>query len=513
MIGLLRLLQVLAICTRYRLDLLLPKRGLVSLWPWWLVRPDGTDEERLVNALEALGPVFIKFGQLLSTRPDLLGERMVRALARLRDQTNPIPGTRARELLEERLGQSLGTIFASFDETPLASASIAQIHPARLLDGTEVVVKIVRPGLVPIIERDMSLLRLLTRIALRFSKQAYQLHPEQLVADYRHTLLDETDMRQEASNSIQMAANAAPDHLYSIPEVCVDLTREGVMVSHRMHGIPVDDIAALQAAGVDMQLLAERGQRIFFTQFLRDNFFHADMHPGNIFVDAEDPADPRYISVDCAIIGSLDSEQTEHMARISLALVNNDFTAIAQQMLRAGWVPADTPTNELTKVIRTACEPALNRPIAEVHMGEVLMNMFDAGRRVHLELQPDLALLHKTLFQIEGLGRQLYPQLDIWRTAEPMLREWFDERYGLKSIPERAVRTLDELERLPGALLKNLQQPTAGHRQHPARQTDNKYLHLLAGSALIGALWMAVNGNPMAALATAVAAGIFWIIG
>ncbi|MGC3872746.1 ubiquinone biosynthesis regulatory protein kinase UbiB [Halomonas sp. GXIMD04776] len=450
----LRLLRIFWVITRFRLDTLIPLerlpaalRLLFRLSPLRLV-PTGPHSpgKRLRLALEALGPVFVKFGQMLSTRRDLLPPEIADELRRLQDQVPPFPGEQARALIEAELECSIETSFAEFDTHPMASASIAQVHAARLHSGEAVVVKVIRPRIEEVMRKDIGLLYTFARL-LRRIPEARRLRPVEVVADYESTLFDELDLRKEAANTSQLKRNFKHSPLLYVPAIHWPLTRQRVMVQERIYGTPVADMQALAEQNVDLRRLAERGVEIFFTQVFRDNFFHADMHPGNIFVNREHPEDPQYIAIDCGIVGSLTREDQDYLARNLLAFFNQDYYEVAALHIESGWVGEDTRANEFAAAIRTVCEPILERPLKEISFGQVLLGLFQTARRFNMEVQPQLVLLQKTLLNIEGLGRQLYPDLDLWTTARPYLERWMKERAGPRGLWESFKKQAPELSR------------------------------------------------------------------
>ncbi|WP_227369034.1 ubiquinone biosynthesis regulatory protein kinase UbiB [Halomonas sp. M20] len=457
----LRLLRIFWVVTRFRLDTLIPLerlpgvlRLLLRLSPLRLV-PTGPHSrgKRLRLALEALGPVFIKFGQMLSTRRDLLPPEIADELRRLQDQVPPFPGEQARALIEAELECSIETSFAQFDTVPMASASIAQVHAARLHTGEEVVVKVIRPRIEEVMRKDIGLLYTFARMIRRIP-EARRLRPVEVVKDYESTLLDELDLRKEAANTSQLKRNFKHSPLLYVPAIYWPLTRQRIMVMERIYGIPVADMQALEEQNFDLRKLAERGVEIFFTQVFRDNFFHADMHPGNIFINYEHPDDPQYIAIDCGIVGSLTREDQDYLARNLLAFFNQDYYEVAALHIESGWVGEGTRANEFAAAIRTVCEPILERPLKEISFGQVLLGLFQTARRFNMEVQPQLVLLQKTLLNIEGLGRQLYPDLDLWTTARPYLERWMKERVGPHGLWESFKKQAPELSRqlpeLPG---------------------------------------------------------------
>lgn len=449
-----RLIRILWVITRYRLDTLIPLERL----PWWLrlmfqlsplrLVPVGSYShgERLRLALEALGPIFVKFGQMLSTRRDLLPPDIADELKRLQDQVPPFPGADAVALVEKELEMPLSSAFASFDTQPLASASIAQVHAARLHGGEDVVVKIIRPSIDKVMRQDMALMYRVARVLARVP-EARRLRPVEVVRDYEATLFDELDLHKEAANTSQLKRNFKDSPLLYVPAIHWSLTRTRVMVQERIHGVPVADIDALRAQGTDLKKLAERGVEIFFTQVFRDNFFHADMHPGNIFVSHGSPQDPQYIAIDCGIVGSLTREDQDYLARNLLAFFHQDYYEVASLHIESGWVAENTRANEFAAAIRAVCEPILEKPLKDISFGQVLLGLFQTARRFNMEVQPQLVLLQKTLLNIEGLGRQLYPDLDLWSTAKPYLERWMKERAGPSGLWDSLKRQAPELTR------------------------------------------------------------------
>ncbi len=417
-----------------------PLRFLLYLSPlYWLRRnrlPSYPVRIRL--ALEELGPIFVKFGQILSTRRDLLPEDIADELAKLQDAVPPFPGVQAREVIEKALGQPIEELLDDFEQSPLASASIAQVHGARLKNGEEVVVKVLRPGIEKVIRRDVGLLLIVAGLANRYWREGRRLHPVQIVRDYEKTIFDELDLRREAANAAQLRRNWKDSDLLYIPEIYWELTRKNVLVMERISGTQVGNIAALKAQGISMRQLGERGVEIFFTQVFRDNFFHADMHPGNIFVEPSG----RYIAVDFGIVGSLTSEDQRYLAENLLAFFNRDYRRVAELHVASEWVPRGTGVDDFEAAIRTVCEPIFNKPLSEISFGYFLLNLFQTARRFHMEIQPQLVLLQKTLLYIEGLGRQLYPQLDLWATAKPYLEEWMKEQVGPATFLRKARKNL-----------------------------------------------------------------------
>jgi ubiquinone biosynthesis protein len=437
-----RLLRIVHVLVRhgldefvFRLHLLRPYRFLLWLLPsFWFCDRSTARGQRLREALEELGPVFIKFGQALSTRPDLIPPDIASQLTRLQDDVPPFPGASAQAVVERSLGAPLSEHFATFDLEPLASASVAQVHGATLKDGTEVVVKVLRPGIETVIGQDLGLLYQLARLADRHWPDARRLRPLEVVADYDKTVHDELDMMREGANASQLRSNFPDSEMIYVPQVYWEHSRREVLVMERIDGIPIRDIEAIKKAGVDLRKLAHNGVEIFFTQAFRDGFFHADMHPGNIFVSEAG----QYRAVDFGIMGTLGEKDKQYLAENLLAFFNRDYRAVAMAHLRAGWVPASTRVDEFEAAVRTVCEPIFARPISEISFGHLVVRLFQVARRFDMPVQPQLVLLQKTLLNIEGLGRQLYPQLDLWETAKPYLERWMSEQIG----PRAFVRTL-----------------------------------------------------------------------
>ncbi|MBD8707899.1 ubiquinone biosynthesis regulatory protein kinase UbiB [Pseudomonas sp. CFBP 13711] len=502
-----RLFRIQRVVIRYRLDDLLFALPL----PWWLLAvrfvlpwrwlPRRKNElsrgARLRLALQDLGPIFIKFGQLLSTRRDLLPEDVADELMMLQDRVPPFDSAKAVALIESQLGATISEVFSRFDVAPLASASVAQVHAARLKTGEEVVVKVVRPGLKPIIGSDLAWLFILAKIAERVSADARLLHPVDVVADYEKTIYDELDLLREAANSSQLRRNFEGSTMLYVPQVYWDWCRPKVLVMERIYGVQVTDLATLADQRTDMKKLAERGVELFFTQVFRDSFFHADMHPGNIFVSTVTPWDPQYIAIDCGIVGSLTPEDQDYLARNLFAFFKRDYRRVAQLHIDSGWVPAETKLNEFEAAIRTVCEPIFEKPLKDISFGQVLMRLFQTARRFNMEVQPQLVLLQKTLLNIEGLGRQLYPELDLWATAQPFLERWMRERVSPKTLLgnlQSQVEQIPHLANMTRDLLERLSQP---HRHDPPppyrRDGDHWALRLLGAGLLAGGVLLAIT--------------------
>jgi ubiquinone biosynthesis protein len=475
-----RLVQIQRVLVRHGLDqfvrathLYRPLRFVFFLSPWtWFQRTRGsTRAERLRLALEELGPIFIKFGQALSTRRDLLPPDIADELAKLQDRVPPFPGEQARAAIEASFGKPLSELFSEFELEPLAAASIAQVHVARLANGREVIVKVLRPGMQEVIGRDLEVLDALAALATRWWPEAHRLRPVEIVREYRKTILDELDLLREAANASQLKRNFAGTSLLYVPEIYWDLCRTEVMVMERIRGVPIGDLARLRELGVNFRHLAENGVEIFFTQVFRHNFFHADMHPGNIFVLTDDPQRPRYAAVDFGIVGTLDLRDQRYLAENFLAVFDRNYRRVAELHVESGWVPRTTRIDEMESAVRTICEPIFDRPLREISFGTVLLRLFEALRRFDGQIQPQLILLQKTLLNVEGLGRQLYPDLDIWQTAAPVLRSWMRDRVSPRTVWRGLRRQLPdilEIARLSTPLLKQLiEQAQAGTLQLP----------------------------------------------
>lgn len=464
-----RLYWIIKIQLEYGLDELLPEhqlvkmpRRLIKLLFW--IRNKHQDKEvgqRLRLALQELGPVWIKFGQMMSTRRDLFPDYIADPLALLQDKVSPFDGELAKQQIETSLGGPLEQWFDDFDITPLASASIAQVHTATVKEtGQEVVLKVIRPDIRPVIEADLKLMYRMARIVARFMPDARRLKPVEVVEEYERTLLSELDLRMEAANALQLRRNFTDSKDLYVPDVLMDYSSEHLMVSERIYGIQVSDLDGLAKNGTNMKLLAEKGVSVFFTQVFRDSFFHADMHPGNVFVSWNTPQDPLWIGLDCGIVGTLNNEDKRYLAENFLAFFNRDYRRVAELHVDSGWVPADTNIIDFEAAIRTVCEPIFAKPLCEISFGHVLLNLFNTARRFNMEVQPQLVLLQKTLLYVEGLGRQLYPQLDLWETAKPFLEKWMMDQVGpkavLNAVKDKAPLWAEKLPELPELLYETL---------------------------------------------------------
>ncbi len=420
--------------------------------------------ERIRLALIELGPIFVKFGQAISTRRDLLPPDIAIELAKLQDRVPPFPAEEAVAMISDAYKRPVDDVFSRFDAEPLAAASIAQVHSAALQDGREVLVKILRPGVEEQIERDLDVLRMIAGLARRYWEHGERLKPLEVVAEYDRTVHDELDLMREAANTAQLKRNFDGSDMLYVPEVHWDYCRPEVLVQERIFGTPISDMEALREAGTNIQVLAENGVEIFFTQVFRHNFFHADMHPGNIFVIITDPERPKYAAVDFGIVGTLSPEDKRYLAENFLAFFDRDYHRIAKLHIDSGWVPAGTRVDQLESAVRTVCEPIFNKPLAEISFAQVLMRLFRVAQRFNVEIQPQMILLHKTLFNIEGLGRDLYPQLDLWKTAQPVLKRWMDDQVGpqamIADFREHLPQVRHALRELPNAL-QNLSEQLA----------------------------------------------------
>ncbi len=449
MIARLRLLKrfmvIESTLARFGLDTFLWQAAPLKPIAWlrhlriWRGKPTAPLGQRIRMAIEELGPIFVKFGQAVSVRRDLLPDDIADELAKLQDQVPPFPGDAAVRGIESTFGQSIDQIFAEFDREPMAAASIAQVHRATLKDGADVVVKILRPNVQRMIRRDLDVLYLLAKLAKNHLDHNDRLHPVEVVQEFEKTLLHELDLMREAANAAQLRRNFEGSDLLYVPKIYWDYCRTDVLTMERIDGIPISAMDALVAAEVNIRRLAENGVEIFFTQVFKHNFFHADMHPGNIFVDPSDPARPKYVAVDFGIVGTLSPEDQRYLAENFLAFFRRDYRRVATLHIDSGWVPADTRPDELEAAVRAVCEPIFNKPLKDISFGLVLLRLFSAARAFQMEVQPQLVLLQKTLLAIEGLGRQLYPELDLWQTAHPILETWVKQRKDPRQIAKQML--------------------------------------------------------------------------
>ncbi|HEY5776232.1 MAG TPA: ubiquinone biosynthesis regulatory protein kinase UbiB [Xanthomonadales bacterium] len=517
----LRIWHIGVILKQYRLDELFNTTRLPGPVRWMRVFiPGGKDVsglprgERLRLALQDLGPVYVKFGQILSTRRDLLPLDIADELALLQDQVPPFPGEQARDIIEKALGEPVDTIFASFDTQPLASASIAQVHPATLHDGRKAVVKVVRPGIEKQLRKDIDLLKTVAGIAEKFLQGGARIQPLEVVREFEGVVFDELDMQREAANASMLRRNFQGSRDLYIPEVYWKWCKRRVMVMERVSGLPVGDIEGLRERGVNLKKLARRGIRIFYTQVFRDNLFHADMHPGNILVDASNPDDPTFIAIDFGIVASLSPKDLYYIAENFKALFNQNYRRVAALHIDAGWVPEHTRLDELEAAVRTVGEPNFTRPLNEVSFGKLLFDLFQVAHRFQLTLQPQLLMLQKTLLNIEGLGRQLDPELDIWSVAKPELETILRERHNFESVSqelrERLPGWLAEAPEMPGLIHDFLVKANSGQlltrtaSEDAARSrqdqiaANHKILRAVAGGSLSipGAIMIALETGP-----------------
>ena len=460
----LRLIYINHILAKNGLDQLIVSFGIfapfsfvIYLNPWnWYRSKRISRGVALRQALEELGPIFVKFGQALSTRPDLLPGDIIDELRLLQDRVPPFSSTDAQIIIQNAFKKPASELFASFNETPLASASMAQVHAATLHSGEDVVVKILRPNIRNTINEDLGILRIIARLADRYWPDSKRLKPKEIVDEFERTLLDELDLEREAANGAQLRRNFKHSPLLYIPEIYWDYVRPNVLVLERIYAIPVTDIEQMQALGMNFKLLAERGLEIFFTQVFRDCFFHADMHPGNIFVSPQNPANPQYLCIDFGIIGTLTEYDKRYLAENLIAFFNRDYKRVALLHVESGWVSRNTRVDEFESAIRTVCEPIFEKPLKDISFGLLVLKLFQVARRFQMQVQPQLILLQKTLFAIEGLGRQLYPDLDLWATAKPFLEQWLKEQMGprlfLKRLKDNWPVLVEQLPEMPRLL-------------------------------------------------------------
>ena len=430
-------------------DLLKPLRWVFLISPslWFRKKTKLRKGERLRLALEDLGPLYVKFGQSLSTRPDLLPEDIASELSKLQDKVPPFSGEDAEQEIFNAFGKKPEEIFADFDKEAFASASIAQAHLATLQSGEEVVVKILRPNIWEAIEKDMEILFLFARLLENYSDESKRLKPMEVVKDYQTSVMHELDLLREAANCSQIGRNWEGSEIIKVPKIYKDYCKTNVLVQERIHGIPISDVQELKTAGVDLKKLATNGVRIFFTQVFHHNLFHADMHPGNVFVDISDPDKPMYAAVDFGIVGSLDDLDRRYLALSFSAFFEKDYKSIASNFLAAGWVPSETRLDTFEASIRTVCEPIADKPLEEISFGQVLISLFQTAREFKMENQPQLVQLEKTLLNIEGLGRQLYPKLDIVAAAKPVISEWREQQTDLKTILTKLQQDAPEIRK------------------------------------------------------------------
>jgi ubiquinone biosynthesis protein len=501
-VRLFRLVKIISVSLKYGLDQMILSNEPTGRLAWLgrLTRFRRTYSEpsgvRLRQALESLGPIFVKFGQMLSTRRDLLPPAIAEELARLQDRVPPFTTAEALEQLQTAYGKPVDDVFTRFVREPVASASIAQVHFAELPDGTEVAVKILRPGIAPVIAHDLALLDAAATVLEKIWPEGRRLKPREVVAEFSKYLRDELDLMREAANCSQLRRNFKDSELLVVPEVHWDYCTTGVMVMERMKGIPISQLDALKNNGIDLKALSRAGVEIFFTQVFRDGFFHADMHPGNIFVATEGPTRGRYIALDFGIIGTLNDSDKNYLATNFLAFFQRDYRRVALAHIEAGWVPAHTRVDEFEGAIRAVCEPIFDRPLKDISFGKTLLRLFQTARRFEMEVQPQLVLLQKTLLNIEGLGRQLDPDLDLWKTAKPFLERWMNDQMGWRALVRHMkdeapswAATLPQLPRLVHQALSSPRDETARAdilRLSAENQRQGRWL--AAGGALLASL-------------------------
>lgn len=528
-----RLIRIQRVLLRYGLDefifamhLFRPLRFFTFMSPsYWMGKRKGPRGERIRRALEDLGPIFVKFGQILSTRQDLLPPDIGEELSQLQDNVPPFAEDLARQIIEKSLAVPIEDVFSEFSPSPLASASVAQVHTATLHTGEDVVVKVLRPGIEKIIQSDVALLYTLAELANKYWDEAKRLKPLEVVKEFDHTIHDELDLVREAANASQLRRNFEDSDQLYVPEVCWDYTRQGVMVMERIYGTPIGRINELKEQGVDLKLLAERGVEIFFAQVFRDNFFHADMHPGNIFASANG----QYIAVDFGIMGSVTVADQRYLAENFLAFFQRDYRRVAQLHIESGWVPKETRVDEFESAIRAVCEPIFEKPLKEISYGNLLLRLFQTARRFDMEVQPQLVLLQKTLLNIEGLGRQLYPDLDLWQTAKPYLEAWYKNRMGPKAtfnklkehlpimgeklpeLPEMAYKVLSDVAN--GDLeLKWTSQQLEEIKQQMAKN-HRKNIYAICGGSLIISAAVILGLDGFSPLMLGDAPVVTWVLG
>ncbi|MDH3636024.1 MAG: ubiquinone biosynthesis regulatory protein kinase UbiB [Gammaproteobacteria bacterium] len=467
----------------------------------WFRGNDRSEAVRLRLCIESLGPIFIKFGQMMSTRRDLFGDEIADELEKLLDQVPPFPWHQARDIIEQQLGMPLERAFGKFDEREIASASIAQVYGAQLPDGQDVVVKIVRPGIEQKIRQDIEVLMLLAKMADRYWQQARRVKPIQIVREFETTIFNELDLVREAANASELRRNFEDSPDLYVPSVHWDYCRSRVMVMERISGIPISDIKQLQKHDINLEVLSRKGVEIFFTQVFDHNYFHADMHPGNIFVAASNPQNPRYIAVDFGIMGSLSTSDQRYLAENFVAFFNRDYRRVAELHVDSGWVDHGTRIDEFEATIRSVCEPMFQRPLAEISFGQLLLRLFQTARAFNMEIQPQLLLLEKTFLHIEGIGRQLYPQLDLWDTAKPFIERWLSEQLGtgalikgmkknlpyiaehLPDLPQLAFKALDRIAN--DELRVELRSQQIDALKHEIRRANRRSIRAVIGGSFV----------------------------
>jgi ubiquinone biosynthesis protein len=521
-----RLIVIERTLTRHGLDEFVWRAHLLRPLAWlrrlrfWRRRPTEPVAVRLRKAIEELGPIFVKFGQAVSVRRDLLPSDIANELAKLQDQVPPFASEQAVAAIEKAFGRPVDAVYAEFERKPLAAASIAQVHVARLRTGQSVVVKLLRPQARVMIARDLEILYLLAGLVEQYWPGAERLHPVGVVREFDKTLQNELDLMREAANATQLRRNFEHSDLLYVPDVYWDYCRTNIMTMERIDGIPISAVEELRRAGVDIEKLAENGVEIFFTQVFKHNFFHADMHPGNIFVDATDPANPRYVAVDFGIVGTLSAQDQHYLAENFLAFFRRDYHRVAKLHVDSGWVPPDTRVDELESAIRAVCEPIFDKPLKDISFGIVLLRLFATARQFHMEVQPQLVLLQKTLLAIEGLGRQLYPELDLWKTAYPVLEHWVRQRRDPLVLAKRVLQSWPELSedlmQLPQVLRRQLyiaaREPHASQAGPRPRRPRSVADYWPSSMLLLGGiLWIGFAIAPSALGWTAAGIGVLWL--
>ena len=516
-----RILQVLHIIGKHRLDtflpnqtVLLPLKIMLRLIPSaWFKHPPSDSEEAIKNTFVELGPVFIKLGQMLSTRHDLFDDHITEQLVALQDNVPAFDAQQARTIIEKELKANIAELFTTFNMTPLASASIAQVHEATLPSGEEVVVKVVRPDIEKTIQRDFAVLETLSGWLEFIWPESQRLYVNRIAKDYRQIMLAELDLRREASNTVRFRRDFKDIDLLYVPDVCMDYCTRNVMVMEKIHGIPVSDVETMKAKGVDIAKLAERGVTVFFTQVFKNNFFHADMHPGNVFVDISDPQDPKYISLDHAIVGSLSKQDQSFIARQIMAFLLGDFYLLTENFIESQWLPATTPVQEFAMAIQSIAEPIMDKPLDQINLAPEMLRVYQIFRHYRLEVKPQFVLLEKTVLHIEGLGRKLYPSLDIWSLGQPMMEKWMNEQLGPKAawngIKQDLPRLMQEIPRLPllvtdalqeikqqSKLQKSLLEETKLHHKKIERKRSLDTVSLMASAVLFSIALLTAFGSP-----------------
>lgn len=508
-----RLIRINFVLMRYNIDeivlgysWLYPLRFLMYFNPYyWIQNRKLTRGERIRRAIEELGPIFVKAGQIISTRRDLLPDDIANELSKLQDRVPPFSGKQAKAIIEAALNRDIHAAFTSFETQALASASIAQVHAATLLSGESVVVKVLRPNIRGMIDRDIDLLMTFAKMAERYWSDARHFKPTQIVEEVAQTLYDELDLMREGANASQLKRNFADTDILHIPRIFWEFTRTNILVAERVHGIPIHDIQRLKEVGVNMNKLAERGIEIFFTQVFRDSFFHADWHPGNIFVDCSDTENPTYIAVDFGIVGSLSQNDQRYLAENMIAFFKRDYQRVAELHIACGWLPPDTRIDQFEGAIRGVSEPIFEQPLRDMSFGKLLLKLFQVARRFNINIQPQLVLLQKTLLNIEGLSRQLAPELDLWASAAPQIEKWLKKQVGVRSFFKRVRDNLplwtEQLPEIPSLIyevLKEKKHQQVKQRFDQAVKADFHHQRFLrwrsffSGAALTGVIVGAV---------------------